>query len=255
MLAPLVANAGEDVVICRYDSVQIGAALVKGQKYVWAPIGGLSDKNSPNPMASPDSTVIYKLTVTGAYLTSGVSCPSITDEVKITVHQLPKANAGADDTITVGSSTQLVATGGVQYSWRPPYGLDNIGINTPIASPDFTTEYIVQVIDIFGCKKEDSVLITVIKPALWVPNAFTPNGDGKSDVFAVRGDGIKDFEFGVYNRWGEQIFYSKDITIGWDGNRPITGENLPAGAYVYYVKGIKTDGEVINMKGMVNLIR
>jgi gliding motility-associated-like protein len=255
MLAPLVANAGVDVQICRYDSIQIGAALVKGQNYVWSPIIGLSNKNSPNPMTSPDSTITYTLTVTGNILTTSVSCPAVTDQVLVTVHQLPIANAGPDDTITVGSSTQLVATGGLQYEWRPPYALSNIGINTPIANPEFTTEYIVQVIDIYGCKKEDSVLITVIKPSVWVPNAFTPNGDGKSDIFIVRGDGIKDFEFGVFNRWGEQIFYTKDMATGWDGNRPVTGENLPAGAYVYYVKGIKTDGEVVNMKGMVNLVR
>jgi gliding motility-associated-like protein len=255
MLDPLVADAGGDVVICRYDSVQIGTSIVKGQRYLWSLVAGLSDATLSNPLASPDSTTIYKVTVTGDFLTTGVSCPSITDEVMVTVHQLPTAKAGPDDTITVGSNTQLVATGGLQYLWRPSYGLDNIGINTPIANPEFTTEYIVQVIDIYGCEKEDSVTITVIKPSLWVPTAFTPNGDGKSDVFIIRGEGINDFEFGVFNRWGEQIFYTKDMAIGWDGNRIITGERLPAGAYVYYVKGVKTDGEAVNMKGMVNLIR
>ncbi len=255
MLAPLVANAGADVVICRYDSVQLGAALVKGQKYIWSPMAGLSDKTSPNPTASPDSTIIYKLTVTGNYLTTGVSCPAVTDEVMVTVHQLPIVNAGPNDSITKGSSIQLVATGGLQYEWTPPNGLSNPGINTPVASPEITTKYTVHVVDIYGCKNEDSVLVTVLIPAVWVPNAFTPNGDGKDDVFIVRGQGINDFEFGVFNRWGEQIFHSNNMATGWDGTRPVTGENLPPGAYVYYIKGVKTNNEAVNIKGMVNLIR
>jgi gliding motility-associated-like protein len=255
MLAPLVANAGADVVICRYDSVQLGAALVKGQKYIWSSTAGLSDKTSPNPMASPDSTIIYKLTVTGNYLTTGVSCPAVTDEVMVTVHQLPIVKAGPNDSITKGSSIQLVATGGLQYEWTPPNGLSNPGINTPVASPEITTKYTVHVVDIYGCKNEDSVLVTVLIPAVWVPNAFTPNGDGKDDIFIVRGQGINDFDFGVFNRWGEQIFHSNNMASGWDGTRPVTGENLPPGAYVYYIKGVKTNNEAVNIKGMVNLIR
>ena len=255
MLAPLVADAGIDGVICRYDSIQIGAGLLKGQHYAWSPVAGLNNTALPNPIATPDKTTTYTVTVTGDYLTTGISCPAVTDNVTIIVHQLPIANAGPDDTITVGSSTQLVATGGLQYEWSPSYTLNNAGINTPIANPTETMQYIVQVTDIYGCVNQDTVIITVITPAFWLPNAFTPNGDGKSDIFRVRGEGIQKFEFGIFNRWGEQIFYSKDINIGWDGTRLISGDKLPEGAYVYYVKGVKTNGEIVDVKGMVNLIR
>ncbi len=264
MLDPIKAYAGVDETICRYDSVQIGVGLVEQQIYKWKPAAGLTSTISPNPIASPDSTTTYTVTVTY----SGKACKAETDEVKITVHQLPYIEAGTVrhqprpndsttivDTITIGASVELIAIGGLQYNWVPPYRLDNVGIYNPNATPDTTTAYIVTGTDIYGCKNTDSVIIKVIAPAFWVPTAFTPNGNGENDVFYVRGAGIKNFEMGIFNRWGEQIFITKSIDLGWDGKRPISGEELPAGAYVYYVKGILTDGTSVNSKGLINLIR
>ena len=85
--------------------------------------------------------------------------------------------------------------------------------------------------------------------------AFTPDDNGENDVLYVRGSGIQNFEFAVFNRWGEQIFYSKDIKTGWDGTRQGSGEPLPEGAYAYYVKGLLTNGTPVDAKGLVNLIR
>ena len=264
MLDPIKAYAGVDVEICRYDSVQIGVGLVEQQIYSWSPIAGLSNPVLPNPVASPDSTTIYTVTVTY----KGKACKAETDEVTITVHQLPIIEAGTIhhqpspndttivlDTITVGSSIQLVAIGGVQYSWSPAYHLSNVGIYNPIATPDTSTTYVVTGIDIYGCINRDTVTIKVIIPSFWVPTAFSPNGNGENDVFYVRGAGIQNFELGIFNRWGEQIYYSKKIEQGWDGTRPIGGEELPAGAYVYYIKGKLTNGDPVDAKGLINLIR
>jgi len=249
MLPPLVANAGVDVEICRYDSIQIGAGLIEGQNYVWSPSKGLDNVNLPNPIAKPDSTTTYTLTV------NGLGCENETDKVTVLVHQLPLIDAGLNDSITLGSNTQLIAIGGVQYIWSPSLGLDNIGIYNPIANPEITTTYFVNGIDIYGCKNDDSVIIYVIKPTVWIPSAFTPNSDGKNDVLYVRGEGVNNFEFAVYNSWGETVFYSKNIGIGWDGRKMATNEEMPEGAYVYYVKGVLTNGEAVNLKGIVNLVR
>ncbi|MBI3502084.1 MAG: PKD domain-containing protein [Bacteroidetes bacterium] len=249
MLAPLFALAGPDVAICEYDSIQIGAALITGQNYSWSPSVGLSSATSPNPMASPDSTTTYTLSVTGP------GCGPVMDEITVTVHELPNAEAGPNDTITVGSSTQLTATGGVEYTWSPATGLSNISIYNPIANPTVTTTYIVTVMDVFGCVNTDSVTIYVIEPTFWVPTAFTPNGDMQNDVLFAHGEGIDGFEFGIYNRWGELVWSTKDIKVGWDGRRQIGGQELPEGAYVYYVKGTLTNGDVINTSGLINLIR
>ncbi len=207
MLAPLLADAGIDQEICQYDSIQIGAALIEGQDYSWSPSAGLSSTISPNPISNTTTTITYTLSVTGN------GCGPETDEVTVVVHPLPLAYAGSDDSITNGSSVQLSASGGVQYYWQPSIGLDNVGIYNPFASPDTTTQYIVQVTDIYGCVNFDTLVITVIVPSFWLPNAFTPNNDNSNDVLYVRGEGVGDFEFGIFNRWGEQLFFSKDMNF------------------------------------------
>lgn len=249
MLAPLNADAGNDVEICRYDSIQIGAALVTGQNYAWSPSAGLNSTVTPNPVCSPSVTTTYTLSVTGP------GCGPVMDEVTVTVHPLPIADAGPNDTITVGSSTQLTATGGIQYTWTPSTGLSNVSIYNPIANPTVTTTYYVTVTDVFGCVNIDSMTVTVIEPNFWLPTAFTPNGDQQNDVLYAHGEGIDNFELGVYNRWGELIWSTKDIMVGWDGRRQIGGQELPEGAYVYYVKGDLSDGTVIDKSGLINLIR
>jgi len=249
MLAPLNADAGNDVEICMYDSIQIGAALITGQTYIWDPVAGLSNSTSPNPMTSPSVTTTYTLAVMGP------GCGPVMDEVTVTVHPLPIADAGPNDTITVGSSTQLTATGGMQYTWTPATGLSNVSIYNPIANPTITTTYYVTVTDVFGCVNMDSMTVYVIEPNFWLPSAFTPNDDMENDVLFAHGEGISNFEFGIYNRWGELIFNTKDIMVGWDGKRQIGGQELPEGAYVYYVKGDLSNGEVIDKSGLINLIR
>src|ERR1051326_1000111 len=111
------------------DSLQIGAALISGQNYLWSPVSGLSNPAMPNPMASPSATTTYTLAVTGP------GCGPVIDEVTVTVHPFPVINAGPDDTITVGASTPLLATGGIHYSWSPLSGLNDAGIPDPVANP------------------------------------------------------------------------------------------------------------------------
>ncbi len=249
MLDPLFADAGEDAAICVGDFVQIGSALIEGQSYSWMPADGLDDPASPAPIASPDTTTIYTLAV------NGHGCDTVYDNVEVIVYPLPDANAGIDDTITTGASVQLTATGGVQYEWSPFYGLDNPGVFNPVASPEETTEYTVEVTDIYGCKNTDDITITVLTPSLWIPNAFTPDDNGKNDVLFVRGEGMENFEFKIFDRWGHLVFYSSDINIGWDGKKQVTNEIMPAGAYVYVITGTQTDGTEVNINGVVNLIR
>lgn len=250
MLPPVVANAGSDVVICRYDSVQIGSGFVSGHFYSWTPNTAITDSAIASPVVSPDSTSTYTLTVWNDY-----SCPPATDEVTVLVHQLPLANAGPDDTITVGSSAQLEATGGVQYEWTPSTGLNNSGIYNPVANPDSSTTYMVTVTDIYGCVQSDTMNLIVLTPNFWYPSAFSPDGDGVNDMFYIRGEGITDFEFKVFDQWGHILFYSTDLEVGWNGQQQMTGEDMPEGAYVFVVTGVLTNGDAVNENGLVNLIR
>lgn len=252
MLPPLTANAGVDVEICANDSVQIGAGLVEGQFYQWSPPDGLSSTTLPNPVATPTSTTTYTLVVTD---TTG--CDAVTDNVTVIVNPLPVANAGADDTITKGATVQLVGTGGIQFHWSPEAGLSNANLFNPTATPDSTTDYVLTVTDLFGCSNTDTVRITVFDFAtpFWLPSAFTPDGNGHNDVLYVRGGGFENFQFSIYNRYGELIFLSKDIKTGWDGKNQFTSDDAPADAYVYKLNGLLETGEKVDVKGLVNLIR
>ena len=251
MLNPLIANPGVNSQICLNDSVEIGAGLIEGEFYKWTPATGLSSTNIPNPVASPAQTTTYTLVVTD---TSG--CAPVSDNVTVTVNPLPNANAGPDDTIQTGGTVQLTGTGGVQYVWSPAAGLSNANLFNPVASPDSSTIYVLTVTNVFGCQSTDTMEVYVFgyETPYWIPSAFTPNGDGHNDVLYVRGGGFLTFEFQVFNRYGEEMFDSKDINEGWDGKAP-GGQPAPLDAYVYKINGVLNSGKTVDVKGIVNLVR
>lgn len=127
-----------------------------------------------------------------------------------------------------------------------------------IVVPTETTTYTVKITDSFGCTKTVSIKVTVIpiscdNPFVFVPNSFTPNGDGVNDVLYVRSDIIKELYFVIYNRWGEKIFETNQQSIGWDGK--FKNKECQRGAYDYYLKCKCIDGDEKEMKGSITLIR
>jgi gliding motility-associated-like protein len=99
----------------------------------------------------------------------------------------------------------------------------------------------------------DAVSAIIPDKKLFVPNVFTPNGDGKNDVLLVYGTSIKSMDFKVFNQWGQLIFQSNDPAKGWDGS--FRGVQQPVGVYVYALKVVMTDNEELVRKGTINLIR
>jgi gliding motility-associated-like protein len=91
------------------------------------------------------------------------------------------------------------------------------------------------------------------KPILWVPNAFSPNGDGENDVFFVYGSGYKEMYLTIFDRWGTQMFYSENLKGGWTGS--FDGKEAEAGVYVYYIKTVFNDLTINTFKGSVTLLR
>ena len=253
MLDPITVDAGPDVEICYGDTVQLSSTFDERYAYVWSPAYNISDSTSPDPYVWPDSTIIYTVTVID---TSVYACGTASDQVQVIVHPLPNVRVVPEvDTIARGESVQLVASGGVQYEWYPAYGLDNSGVYNPIASPDTTTVYYVRVVDVYGCVNWDSAIVYVREPEVWIPNAFSPNGDGLNDDIGVEGYGFVMYDFRVFDRYGGLVFYSNDPGIRWDGTRLGTGEPCPEGAYIYRFKGVLSDGRTVEMEGIINLIR
>jgi gliding motility-associated-like protein len=175
----------------------------------------------------------------------------------VTVFELPSVFAGNDDTI-YRTETKLLegATSANSYHWTPSEGLSDSTILTPVAMPLKTTDYILTAIDGNGCIARDTVrIVVIVKNLLLVPNAFSPNQDGRNDLFRIiRHLNIKKLiEFKVFNRWGQLLWETTDINAGWDGT--YKGEPQPVEVYQYYIKALNWDGEYIIKKDNLSLVR
>jgi gliding motility-associated-like protein len=181
-------------------------------------------------------------------------CYSDTITEPLTVYQT-NAFAGNDTVIAVNEPLHLHATGGENYSWSPPNGLSNPNIADPVAVLQNDQTYILTASSPIGCMTMDSIQIKVYKgPAFYVPNAFTPNNDGRNDRFHCIAVGIVSiYFFNVYNRYGQLVYSTNDTKQGWDGT--FQGKLQPTGTFVWMVKGIDYNGVVHADKGTVTLIR
>ncbi|OYT11412.1 MAG: hypothetical protein B6I18_04210, partial [Bacteroidetes bacterium 4572_112] len=165
------------------------------------------------------------------------------------------------DTIYEGEIVNLHSTilsNQYSYTWTPSSGLSDPNIYNPTASPTITTTYIVISQDAFGCYWTDTVTIYVTdvicdEPYIYVPNAFTPNNDGKNDFLKVESSVGYDMFFQVYNRWGELVFETEDINKTWDGK--FRGKEAQAGIYVYHLRLTCYNHETFTKKGNITLIR
>jgi gliding motility-associated-like protein len=249
------AAAGQGGEICDANSIVLHAS--GGDVYAWSPPEHLDNSHISDPTASPHATTRYMVVVKEA------SCQPDSDYVTVTVHPRPHLYAGEDRSIVAGSSTQLTLVGSdfVSYEWSYDPTLSCTQCPTPTATPITTTTYTVSGVSDWGCHDSDKVTITVLcdQSQAFVPNSFTPNGDGENDIFYPRGTGITKIKsFRVYDRWGELVFERTGINIndeqnGWDGT--YKGAALSPDVYVYVIEVICQTGEQLNLKGDITIIR
>ncbi|HLZ89048.1 MAG TPA: gliding motility-associated C-terminal domain-containing protein, partial [Puia sp.] len=154
--------------------------------------------------------------------------------VTMTVYPLPVITLDSVVIIAGGSATRLMpaVTGDVvRWNWSPAVGLDDASAAEPFASPVITTSYQLYVVTAEGCHSTASELVEVYYP-LRMPGAFTPNGDGRNDVFRVPPSSPVTIRYlTVYNRQGARLFYTANVSTGWDGS--YNGVSQPAGVYVW----------------------
>lgn len=139
--------------ICSGDSIQLNAT--GGVSYSWSPSNSLTCDNCPNPVSYPDTTTTYTVVVT-----SDKGCVS-TAQVTITVRMLPQITMNNDTLICPGGSAQLTASGGASYSWTPAASLSCANCQSPVATPDSNTTYVVEVTSAYGCVSYDSTFVWV----------------------------------------------------------------------------------------------
>lgn len=165
------------------------------------------------------------------------------------------ANAGNDTLVIPNTPFQLNGSGGSLYEWSPATGLNDNQIANPVGEVTDDITYHLTVKSIEGCIDTASVNILVFKgSAVYVPNAFTPNGDGLNDIIKPYFIGIKNlYFFTIYDRWGQKVFTTGDMSKGWNGIIK-NGESM-AGSYVWILQAEDVVGKVYKMKGKVVLIK
>ena len=174
-----------------------------------------------------------------------------------TVTFFPPSNIVISDNVSInlGESAHLnvdQVTG--SPNWNPSTGLDCDTCLEVVSTPQETVTYTVTVNDEFGCPVTEYVRVEVLNnKAVYVPNSFTPDGDGRNDVFMIIGEDIESASLNIFNRWGELLFGTENKTSGWDGT--YKGELVPGGVYVYSVEVVFADGSRELMTGSLNILR
>ena len=244
--SPLAAIANADTAICLHDTVQLFAG--GGSSYRWVPATGLSSATIFNPRASPATSTNYAVVVANAF-----SCTD-TAHVTITVNVPVVANAGPDKTIIRG--TTIILEGSIQglsnnYFWSPASAFTNPQLLQPMVTPQADAVYVLAATSANGCGSSSDTVAVKVYQEIYVPTAFTPDGDGLNDTWSIAAlNAFPAFELMVYNRYGQLVFSNRNVVKPWDGK--YKGEPVPPGAYVYTINlgiGIRT------IKGTVLVIR
>lgn len=248
------AVATGDTTICYGSSTQLRAQIV-ASSFTWSPTNSLLRPTTLTPVAGPQTSTTYILTV---YDTLG--CPKpFRDSVKVVVIPPVKAFAGNDTSVVVGQPLQLHATGGTNYLWSPGIGLSTRTTADPILILDSNIDSLILTVRAStpeGCYADDKMTVKVFRtgPQIFVPSGFTPNGDGRNDIMRPILVGMKKLEyFRIYNRWGEVVYETSEIGKGWDGI--YAGKEQPSGTYVYVAKAIDYKDNPAQVKGSIVLIR
>lgn len=249
-----------DTIICEGDSYQAiatGTGNAPSQTFLWydqnGGSSGLSCTTCPNPIITPQ--VPGSLTYTCTRLDS-YGCGD-TVVIKVTSKPVPTVSILNGDSITIKYQQQevnLVATGAQVYNWTPVWGLSNPNMPNTVASPAEPTLYYVYGISSLGCRNWDSIYVDIdYHDNLYVPSAFSPNGDGNNDLFRVANLTFQNIqEFKVLNRWGQELFSATD-NRGWNGT--FKGKQQDPATYFYLIRVAFPDGSTKLFKGDVILVR
>ncbi len=226
---------------------------LSGLTYEWVGPNGFTsaDRNPEIPSVTQADSGVYTLTIRYR------NCPTVASETVVIYPPVVITYITPDQIIPLGATIGLKAEGGRFYTWMPNDGsLSAPNMDSTMATPAQTTVYSVRVMNVWGCMDTAAVTITVDQNVNDnVPSAFTPNDDGKNDVFRIENikyDRLVDFS--VFNRWGQLIYHNTtDPAQGWDGK--FNGVPQDMGVYNYNIVLSAPSGKLKHFTGTVTLIR
>ncbi|MFN8301835.1 MAG: gliding motility-associated C-terminal domain-containing protein [Saprospiraceae bacterium] len=251
---------------------ETAAPLCPGDSSGWIELIGLNGGAQPLVFQLQDhppvTTALFDQLPAGLWTVSALDAEGCVAVWTFTLDDPPAWTLYLEDVIAIqaGASTtiplEISLPGGYSYTWSPPEGLSCTDCQQPLASPSDSVWYAVTVTDSNGCKAEDAILIRVEKSGgIYIPTAFSPDGDGTNEVFQIAGDPseIERIDvFQVYNRWGGLVFERRGVAPndsgnGWDGT--LRGKALPTDVYIWYAEIRLKSGKVLKKKGDVTLLR
>jgi gliding motility-associated-like protein len=258
VIQPLKMNVSPSDSICRGDSVKLLAS--GATSYQWSPNIALSSTTVANPVASPQTAVNYRVV---GY--DGFNCFTDTAFVLIGVGDYPKVSLGPDVILSTGTLlplTSAIQNGPIRdWLWNPATNLNCNTCPLPVATVKHDITYDVTVTSFYGCSAKDTIQIKAfcVGTQVFIPNTFTPDGDGINDVFMVQGKGIGSVKtFRVFNRWGELVFEKNhfapnDPAYGWDGK--VNGIPAAPDVFVYTAEVLCDNGSSYVYKGNITLLK
>lgn len=245
VLPPPVAAIEPVDPICKGTSVPLNAS--GGTVYKWSPSIGLSAIDIANPVASPDHTTAYTVTVSNGGCEASAS-------ITVVVNENASAFAGPDKKILEGQRVELEGRVGdhVDFYWSPAEGLDDPHKLNPVASPASDITYTLNAVSTNGCSNAvDEVFVRVYKKLI-IPNSFSPNGDSVNDLWNITAIGAyPGAKVKIVNRYGQLVFQSSGYEEEpWNGK--YRNQDVPVGVYYYM---IDLNSELPALSGSLMLIR
>jgi gliding motility-associated-like protein len=223
--------------------------------YTWSDnLGNTSSNSVPSFMYSQAGNVQLQLTVTPQL------CPqlanTVVQNIEVAVPQVGIRMSPVN--VIAGSNTNLNArqlNNVSGYNWVPSTGLSNASVSNPTVNISQEQLYYININTASGCVTTDTLLVRVFAGwDIFVPNVFSPNGDGINDILNVNLVGVKSLHyFRIYNRWSKKVFETSDAGQGWDGR--VNGVLQPMATYVWIAEGIDNNGQTVRKEGSVTLLR
>jgi gliding motility-associated-like protein len=255
LIAPGISD---DQLICADETATLAITGVEpGSDIDWQPAAQIdAGQGTTNVVVSPPTDQSYTVNVT-----SPAGCTwSASTNVFVSPLFGSSVGASVDQSIVApGTTVQLGATPttGVTYAWQPDGAVSDPTIGNPTAVVEETTAFILTISDGI-CTRNDTVIVTVYEticgePDIFIPDAFTPDGDGNNDILYVRGRNITAMELKVFDRWGELVFSTTRQGEGWDAT--FKGQAVDPDVYVYWLDVTCGDGQTFFKKGNVTVIR
>jgi gliding motility-associated-like protein len=237
-------NASEDLVVCAGKRFEIWAS--GGMSYIWSVSGGI---------VSVDSSFATSIIAPSRFYVEIIDTNNCVDTSSVFVNLLekPTLELGVDIQTFWGNQVVLQPiTNGVTFQWTPLEGLSCTTCQNPTVTATESTTFYLTVADASGCLSFDTITITY-NGSLYVPNSFTPNGDGDNDFFRAFGKDIIEFEMSIYDRWGELLFHTENMKNNWNGT--YRGTLAKTETYIWKIKYTEVLGTKKKLFGKVTLLR